>query len=92
MEINWEGQKAAQNLIISNQIVDWPAHLKLQNQRENNSNDEITEQSMSRQDILSEYSNKFKSSMQFQFRNSFASAGSFQPTHNLPTITYIGSF
>lgn len=49
-------------------------------------------ETMSRQEILSEYSNKFKNSMQFQFRNSFASAGSFQPTHNLPTITYVGSF
>lgn len=54
-------------------------------------NNEVVD-TMSRQEILSEYSNKFKNSMQFQFRNSFASAGSFQPTHNLPTITYVGSF
>ena len=46
---------------------------------------------LSRQEILSEYSGKFKASMQFQFRNSFTSAGAFQPTNNLPTITYVGS-
>ena len=59
------------------------------NQEELNNN--VQPPQMSRQDIISEYSNKFKASMQFQFRNSFTSAGSFQPTNNLPTITYVGS-
>lgn len=61
------------------------------NENINNINENTDSKAMSRQEILSEYSNKFKNSMQFQFRNSFASAGSFQPTHNLPTITYVGS-
>ncbi len=44
-----------------------------------------------RSSILDEYSNRFKSTLQMQFRSNFASAGSFQAASSLPTITYVGS-
>ena len=88
MIINQEAQKSAQKMPASAEFLAFYPNPNIGN------NQEIIapkEPSLSRQEILSEYSNKFKTSKQFQFRNSFTSAGSFQPTNNLPTITYIGS-
>ena len=97
MQINLEAQKNIQQL---NQPSEFgrinpntaPNNTNYPSQEvRGNFNDNPAARSETRQEILSEYSNKFKSSMQYQFRNSFTSAGSFQPKNNLPTITYIGS-
>lgn len=103
MHINLETQKNMQqmpnqqqpmeynaNIYQNNQINNYPPNQKEEG-RTGNFLDNPLGRSETRQEILSEYSNKFKNSMQFQFRNSFTSAGSFQPKNNLPTITYIGS-
>ena len=97
MQINMEAQKNIQpmpnqpmeyaNIYQNNQINNYPPN----QERTGNFLDNPLGRTETRQEILSEYSSKFKNSMQFQFRNSFTSAGSFQPKNNLPTITYIGS-
>lgn len=79
------------NHLINNNDIAIKTQMESNNENINNICENNDNKTMSRQEILSEYSNKFKNSMQYQFRNSFASAGSFQPTHNLPTITYVGS-
>ncbi len=102
MEINMDYQKNQQINNVKNQDFNQNNQnisISSGNFNNTNENNEMktqetiinTQEPLSRQEILSEYASKFKASMQYQFRNSFSSAGAFQPTHNLPTITYIGS-
>lgn len=44
-----------------------------------------------REDIREKYTNSIKNTMQMQFRSNFTSAGSFQVTKTVSTVSFIGS-